>query len=517
MALAIMADTVHSANQPPSLPTPPTIQMDKDPLAKGPLKKTDDTEPLTDKEVQKKLMNVVRRGVVIVKATSLAGTQESSRWMGTGFLVDKEQGLIATNAHVAGYHSIPTLHNYHPYLSVASYDVKFGDGTVLNAELLYVDPIFDFAFFKVDPKKLPSNRLELSFADKTVELNESIFSLGNSSGEEFSVISGIVYDIYSCIGPFMDQSFRYSGTTTGGASGSPVFNAQGKIVGIIYGGPAENVAGYALHGRYVLEALQALQKGKKPKRQDLGLRLFYQSVDDLCEAGLMDDASVKEYLQKFPHVSKKIVCIESVIAGSPAQKMLQEGDILWKVQGVLVGPKLLKISHMIDSAAGYVDLTMIRKGKKIEVSVPVKSFDRKPYERFVVFANTAFFEGSLHTRLATGDSKPGVYASTTSEASPLESRGYGMVKISEIDGKPIQTLDDLIRLIPSLSQEKRIEVRYTLVGVCRTMMGPLLGTHSLFSIVKNPKQFNAPKEFVCDPTTQQWTATDILLTASKPS
>lgn len=476
-----------SDTQPSETMAPPPAK-DITPLAKD----------ISEKQVQKKLMSLVRQGVAMIRVVSHAGIQEAAQWVGTGFVVDKEKGIIATNAHVAGF------------MSVASYDVKFGDGTILNAQLIYNDPVLDFAFLKVDPKKLPENTIELNFASNSVELNESIFSVGNSAGEEFSVISGVVYNLYNTLGPFPEQTFQYSGTTVGGASGSPIFNEKGDVVGILYG--SGFIYGCALPARYLQDALQAIQKGNTPRRQHLGVRLRYQNVDDLVEAGLINENIAKEYTAEFPHASKKIVCITSLLEGSSAQAVLREGDILWKIDGQLVGPDLQKLGNIIDNAKNSVKLTIIRQKEQKELNIQVSTYDQKPYRRFVVFAGTAFFEKSSHTQMFTGDAEPGVYANPVTPASLI--RGgtdypRTFTKIMEIDGKPLQSLDDLIKIIPSLQEEKRIEIRYKTTEREHTICGITSGERPRFTIVKAPKQLEKPKVFTWDSDKNQWNFTEI--------
>jgi hypothetical protein len=66
--------------------------------------------------------------------------------------------------------------------------------------------------------------IALEFSKNPVKVNDTIYSMGNSSGDEFSTYKGTVFGIYESLGSFSEQSFRFSGLTVGGASGSPVFD-----------------------------------------------------------------------------------------------------------------------------------------------------------------------------------------------------------------------------------------------------------------------------------------------------
>ena len=52
---------------------------------------------------QRALFDKTRRGVVTIKVSVVLDKSiYNKQWFGTGFIVDKEKGLIVTNAHVAG-------------------------------------------------------------------------------------------------------------------------------------------------------------------------------------------------------------------------------------------------------------------------------------------------------------------------------------------------------------------------------------------------------------------------------
>ena len=89
-------------------------------------------EPTSDpaKNQRRHILDKIRKGVVIVKVKAhvKARNPESKSWSGSGFIVDKARGLIATNRHVAGS------------FSICSYELKFNNGSKVDARRLYVDP-----------------------------------------------------------------------------------------------------------------------------------------------------------------------------------------------------------------------------------------------------------------------------------------------------------------------------------------------------------------------------------------
>ena len=121
-------------------------------------------------------------------------------------------------------------------MAICTYEIKFSDGTTTTAKLKFFDPLLDFAFLTIDPKDFPKSSMVLEISKRSIKVNDTIYSMGNSAGDEFSTYKGTVFSVYENLGPFPEQSFKFSGLTVGGASGSPVFGDDGKVVGIIYGG-----------------------------------------------------------------------------------------------------------------------------------------------------------------------------------------------------------------------------------------------------------------------------------------
>jgi S1-C subfamily serine protease len=120
---------------------------------------------------------MIRRGVVAIKVRGhviMEKTYNDKMWSGTGFIVDLTKGLIITNSHVAGE------------MAVCTYEIKFGNGTKTEAKLEYIDPCYDIAILSVNPKDLPADSIALETSSEDVCVNTSVYSMGNTCGNEFS-------------------------------------------------------------------------------------------------------------------------------------------------------------------------------------------------------------------------------------------------------------------------------------------------------------------------------------------
>ena len=113
---------------------------------------------------------------------------DSSAFRGTGFVVDKNLGLMCTNAHII---------TGAPLSARATFFEKehFKAGAVdVNISTSYTDPVHDFAFVRYNTEDLKAKKIEasqLSFAQE-VKVFQDICIMGNDSGEVIGLLPGII-------------------------------------------------------------------------------------------------------------------------------------------------------------------------------------------------------------------------------------------------------------------------------------------------------------------------------------
>lgn len=447
---------------------------------------------------QKKLLDAVKNGVVMVETKAYLSLERETRssWVGSGFLIDKKNGIIVTNRHVAGD------------MAVCTYEVKFGNGVKVKAHFLYADPLYDIAFLKVDFAKIPTECVALEFASEKPAVNQEIYAMGNSAADEFSTFKGTIFTIYDNIGPFNEQSFRFSGMTVGGASGSPVFNTQGKVLGILYGG--KFVSGAALPIDYVKRALDHIAKHKLPPRHSVGVLFEYKDIDLVKAAGCISKDIYDLYKKEFPDAQNKILMVNTRIAHSPASQFFHPGDVLWSVNGKKVGPHLHYIDEALDSSKQVI-FEIYRNGKLHQFKMNTYVLENAYALRFVSFAGAVWYTNHELQRMLTGEHKDGVYIISADATSAFKdvfkesTWSSRPIRIAKINGYDINTLDDLKRIMPQLKKETIFTVTYVDYMGESTFGGNVSADRQeRFVIVKYDNRFDTPKSFVFNKKTLQW-------------
>lgn len=139
-------------------------------------------------------------------------TNELAEWQGTGVFI--RDNLILTAGHIVD--------------SISDANMLTIDGKEYKAESWYLETEADIGFIEVDTNDVEST---LSFDD--AKLGETVWAFGNSWGDGLFLTKGIISAIN------VPDTFSYTknmvvtdAAINPGNSGSPLFNEQGKIVGI---------------------------------------------------------------------------------------------------------------------------------------------------------------------------------------------------------------------------------------------------------------------------------------------
>lgn len=380
--------------------------------------------------------------------------EKPGKWYGTGFIVDAERGIIATNRHLTS-------------TGPAHIKLTFVDGSSTEGRVLYYDYYHDFAFVRFDPSSVTLPLREASLGSSfDLRSQQTVLLIGNNEREEYSVKIGMVVNATVDKGDRRSSTIHTSFDRTGGSSGSPVFDENEEVVGIHFAGT--DTSSFELPVEYLRDSLQAIREGKLPRRGDVGVQLAYVNLDDATKhVGITEDYR-NVYRRAFPG-STKLIHVERIIPSFPAKNVLKPGDIIWLVEGQLIGDNLYLFDRLVDQRVNRtVTLTVLRRGEAVEVEVPVLDLEKQKTKQFALFGGGTFQDITADLRRRLNYAGDGVFMNSVRAGSAFSPLGVydeknpaaRRVIIKELDGKEIRGLDDFIKAARSIANGTSTTVIY---------------------------------------------------------
>jgi serine protease Do len=386
---------------------------------------------------------------------------QEARSLGSGFIISPD-GFVVTNNHVID--------------GADEVEVFLTDGRRLPAEVVGKDDKTDLAVLKVDALELPY----VEFGDSdTAVVGNWVMAIGNPFGLGGSVTLGIVSarnrDIQA--GPY-DQFIQTDASINQGNSGGPLFDMEGKVIGIntaiIARGGSSLGIGFAVPGNLAKPVIDQLAEFGETRRGWLGVGIQEVTEDIASSLGR-------------PNAFGALVI--DVTRGGPSEGMILEGDIILEfdskpiermrdlprvVAETAVG-KAVPVTVLRNGAEQVVDITLgrLEAGEQIiadaNSSVPAQpepSVVAEPEPTALGLNDLVGFEvGPLdeasRTEFAIAEDVEGVLVTTVTDGSDAYDKGFlpGLV-IVEVNQKQVATVEELSGLVGEAKEAGRPAVLF---------------------------------------------------------
>ena len=383
-------------------------------------------------ELEKILNDANKYTVKIYNSTDTPFIEDSySPSAGSGFLIDKTNGLIVTNAHVASYS--PSLNR-----------VNFKYSDPIKSKQVYIDPEIDLAFLQIDPKDIPKTAIEAKLQCKNdYKPGSAVVAFGHPAGKDFTITRGIISAVRYETDFF--EAIQTDAAINRGNSGGPLINiSTGEIIGISSFGVEENQGlNFALPSYSVCKIVELFKNKKNPSPLDLKV-IFSNNKEQ----------------GKFLKISE-ILKSES--------NPLRVGDEIIEIDG----KKVENPTQLSNETRGKTNITLklIRENKTIELKLNPKPKGSVTERVGLIFSNVIIGEKGSSTNLDINqrmNNPQGNLVVQNLRSGPASGKLRKFDVIQYVDGKEFKTIQSLHNYLkdkkeieiffrrPSLNEERKI-------------------------------------------------------------
>jgi len=325
----------------------------------------------------------------------------------TGFVVDRERGIILTNRHVVSAGPVQA-------------DATFLSKEEVPVVPLYRDPVHDFGFFRFDPAKINflPNLTEIPLSPERAKVGLEIRVVGNDAGEKLSILAGTLARLDRDAPNYGSKEYNDHNTfyiaaasgTSGGSSGSPVIDKDGHCVALNAGGKTRAASSFYLPLDRVVRALKYVRNGEAVPRRTLQCIFKHLAFAECVRLGLdkKEEAAVRN---EYSDATGLLVAHQVVPSGPAHRAGLQPGDIVLKLNGERVHHFLPLESTLDDSKS--VDLHVKRGDKTLDFTVETDDLHAISPSEFIEISGAIIhplsYQQAINNHLAPG----GVYVSSS--------------------------------------------------------------------------------------------------------
>jgi S1-C subfamily serine protease len=349
---------------------------------------------------------------------------------GSGFLIDKANGIIVTNAHVASYS--PALNR-----------VNFKHSNPVQSKQIYIDTDIDLALLKIDPASIPKDAVEAKLHCKNdYKQGQSVVAFGHPAGKDFTITRGIISAV-RFESDFFESIQTDAAINRGNSGGALIDVSTGIVVGINSFGVEDNQGlNFALPSYTVCKVIDLFKNKKDPSPLN-----FNAIFSNNKEQG------------KFLKVSEVLTTDNS----------LKVGDEITQIDGV----KVENPTQLTHESRGKTNITLkiIRDNKEQELKLNLKSKGSVTERVGLIFSNVIISDKASSTRLAInqrmGNPKSNLVVQNL-RSGPASGKLRKFDVLIYVDGKEFKTVQSLHEYLkdkkeievffrrPSLSEEQKI-------------------------------------------------------------
>jgi S1-C subfamily serine protease len=384
---------------------------------------------------------------------SISGITERN-YHGTGLILDTERGLVAVDRN-----TVP--------VSVGDCNITFAGTVQVPGRVVYIHPLHNLAVVAYDPKLIGTTPVKAAkLAVHELTAGETVRIVGLSSESEIRSRSTQIADIEPLELPLSrTMRFRDSNIEVAQLVNPPLdydgvlFDADDRVLGLWSSFAYENGREIAQDNKgvsidIVSEMLERVRK-QRPLHS-LEVEFAVQPIASARDFGLSEEWA--RQLAAHGVSRRQVLGVERTVGGSPAAKVLQQGDLVLAIDGAVV-TRFREVERAVGDKT-RVAVTVWRGRSEQTIDVDTVELPGMDIDRIVQWAGATLQAPHRAMSAQRGIPPVGVYVGYFSYGSPATR--YGLFpgrRIVEVDGIPTPDLDAFLGVVTGRPDRSSLRLR----------------------------------------------------------
>jgi S1-C subfamily serine protease len=384
---------------------------------------------------------------------SVSGITERN-YHGTGLVVDAERGLVVVDRN-----TVP--------VAVGDVTVTFASTVQVPGRVVYIHPLHNFAMVAYDPKLIGTTPVRSAqLTPRELTAGEPVWVVGLGGDSQLHARSTVIAGVDPLELPLSrTMRFRDSNLETVQLVNPPnefdgvLADKSGNVIGTWSSFAFENGRELTQDTRgvpidVVADMVDRVRNHRPLHSLEAGLNVL--PLASAREFGLPE--AWTQRLAAHTPARRQVLTIVRRVGGSPAAKLLQQGDLLLAIDGHVV----TRFREVEQAAADkdHVAVTVWRGQGEETLDVPTVELPGTDVERLVEWAGATLQAPHRAMSEQRGIPPVGVYVAYFAYGSPATRYGlYPGRRIVEVDGMPTPDLDTFLRLVTGRPDRSSVRLK----------------------------------------------------------
>ncbi len=384
---------------------------------------------------------------------SVSGITERN-YHGTGLVVDAERGLVVVDRN-----TVP--------VSIGNVSITFAGTVEVPGRVVYIHPQHNLAVVAYDPKLIGATPVKTAkLTPRELSAGESVWVVGLGADSQLHSRSTEIASIDPLELPLSrTMRFRDSNIEVAQLVNPPLefdgvlADKSGDVLGLWSSFAYESGREVAQDNRGVpIDLVTAMLDHVRTDRplHSLETELSVQPLSSAQELGLSEEW-IKKLAEHNPTM-RQALSVVRLVGGSPAARLLQQGDLLLAIDGKVV-TRFKEVETAV-ADRNEVQVTVWRGNGEQTVSVPTVELPGTDINRIVEWGGATLQAPHRAMSSQRGIPPVGVYVGYFAYGSPATRYGlYPGRRIVEVDGVPTPDLDAFLGAVTGRPDRSSVRLK----------------------------------------------------------